>query len=85
MQYFTDGAGHVVRVLTDADFGDEFSGAEAEAYNVKRDEWVEAPGMTTEIRFGGDWMPCTAMAARRIIDKRRKRQRQPVRASSKVH
>jgi hypothetical protein len=78
MRYFTDGAGHVARVLTDAPFGDEFSEADAETYNVTREEWVEAPGMTTEIRFGGDWVPCTVAVARRIIESRGERRQEPV-------
>lgn len=55
MRYFTDGSGLVVRVLTDAPFSPEFSRAAAQAYSATRDGWNDAPGMTTELRFSGDW------------------------------
>ncbi|BBY82109.1 hypothetical protein H7I53_14510 [Mycolicibacterium pulveris] len=58
MRYFTDGTGLVARVLTDAPFGPEFSQAQAQTYSAKQDDWKDAPGLTTEIRFSGDWSEC---------------------------
>ena len=58
MRYFTDGAGHYARMHTDAQFGPEFSSARVQTYNAKRDRWVDAPGLNTELRFSGNWDPC---------------------------
>lgn len=63
MKYFTDHAGHVARVHTDAPFGTEFSKAKAQTYNAKRDRWVDAPGLTTELRFSGNWDTCSEQEA----------------------
>lgn len=60
MRYYTDHAGHVARVHTDAEFGPEFSGAIAQTYNAKRDTWVDIPGLTSELRFSGNWDECSA-------------------------
>ncbi|OBG87531.1 hypothetical protein A5699_02050 [Mycobacterium sp. E802] len=63
MRYFTDGAGHYARVHTDAPFGPAFSSAQVQTYNAKRDRWVDAPGLTTELRFSGNWDPCEPVSA----------------------
>lgn len=70
MRYFTDSAGHVARVHTDAAFGDEFSYAKAEVYNVKRQDWIYTPTITTDIQFSGDWMSCSEADAESIIKRR---------------
>lgn len=72
MRYFTDGSGHVVRVHTEAAFGDEFSRAKAEAYSKRRQDWIDAPTITTDIQFSGDWMSCTEADAESIIKRRGK-------------
>jgi hypothetical protein len=73
MRYFTDGGGLIVRVLTDAPFGPQFSRAEAQTYIAKRDRWNDARGMTTELRFSGDWTEIPEDEATELIEAARKR------------
>ena len=79
MRYFRSGKTGVARVHVkpDAPLDDALSRAKAEVFNFKRGGWREHPDVTAEIRFTGDWNPCSQVEAERLISD----QRGPVRAA----
>ncbi|GLP83583.1 hypothetical protein TUM20984_50030 [Mycobacterium antarcticum] len=70
MQYFTDGSGHVARVKAGVGLGRGFlTASPPETYNGRRKAWIASPSIEAELRFSGDWFPCTEDEAQVLVDK----------------
>ncbi|MGB5112167.1 MAG: hypothetical protein WBO08_11380 [Mycobacterium sp.] len=68
MRYFTDGAGHVVRVDTDATLGDpQFGIAEAAVFSAKTDDWKPSVSIMDKLLFSGDWFSCSEAEALELV------------------
>ncbi len=79
MKFFTDGYGHVARVHTDTLFGPDFGTAKAQTYRAGHNDWRDGgPGLTSELRFSGDWEPCSDDDAAALMAAARQAHRQLV-------